>query len=266
MGERDKMTVDILRRLKEERGYSVKKLSELSGVPVGTIQKIFTGETRCPRYDTLMALQKVFDEPLCVREPEAAFFNDFRKAPGEYTTKDYASLPEDRRVQLIDGVFYDMTAPLLVHQAVIAEVIRHLSDEIKKNNGTCLVFAAPVDVKLGDDDRTMVQPDVTIVCDRSKLRRWGIQGAPDFILEVLSPGSRKLDMVTKLAKYRSSGVREYWMLDIEGMKLITCDIAGGNECRIMELDGEAGLSIYDSRITIDLSEIARLIQMYEDLE
>lgn len=89
--------------------------------------------------------------------------------------------------------------------------IVRLPGYIEKNQGACIPMFAPVDVQLDQDDKTMVQPDLMIVCDRKKLTRQGVFGAPDFIIEILSESTRKKDSYLKLMKYQKAGVREYWL-------------------------------------------------------
>ena len=111
------MTVEDMKRMKQEKGYSYAQIAQMSGVPLGTVQKVFGGETASPRYDTLMALESFFKREMGTGmvKGEAALYSSFGKQ-GEYTIKDYYALPEDKRVELIDGVFYDMAAPAPVHQ------------------------------------------------------------------------------------------------------------------------------------------------------
>lgn len=86
---------------------------------------------------------------------------------------------------------------------------------INQNNGECEVFAAPFAVFLNKDNRNYVEPDISVVCDKSKLDDKGCHGAPDWIIEIVSPGSRQMDYYKKLFKYRTAGVREYWAVDLE---------------------------------------------------
>lgn len=268
------MTIEEMKQAKEARGYSLAMLSKISGVPLGTLQKIWNGETRHPRYQTLQALERVLayasamkehpypepsDEPLMLSETPADYKYLNEKVQGEYTVSDYYALPGEKRVELIDGVFYDMSSPLLVHQEIAGLIYHQLMDYFLKNKGPCKAFIAPVDIELGTDRKTIVQPDIFVVCDPSKLRKWGIQGAPDFILEVLSPATRRKDMTVKLGKYTSTGVREYWMVDMENRRLITYELEDQADIRILPLEGRVGLSIYDGKLEIDLDQIAALI-------
>jgi len=143
------------------------------------------------------------------------------KRQGEYTLTDYYAFPDDRRIELINGVIYDMAAPGLLHQQICGEIFRQIANHITEKKGTCIPFIAPVDVQLDCDDKTMVQPDIGILCDRNKYRENLIFGAPDFLIEVLSPSTRRKDMTLKLQKYADAGVREYWMVDLKRKVVLT---------------------------------------------
>lgn len=188
------------------------------------------------------------------------------KRQGEYTLEDYYNMPEDRRVELIDGVFYDMAAPAPLHQLIAGMVYARILAFIEKNEGDCIPFIAPADVQLDCDDRTMVQPDVFILCKRDKLKRSGIYGAPDFVLEILSGSTRKKDMTVKLMKYMEAGVREYWVIDPEKRLLIVYIGEEEGIPRIYPLQGDVGMNLYDGKLRIDLNEINNLIDQFGNLE
>lgn len=132
-----------------------------------------------------------------------------------YTLDDYYALPEDERYELIDGELFRMDAPDVNHQGALAEIYFQIASYIKRRKGPCKVYFAPCDVQLDCDQFTMVQPDLFILCDQSKNTKKNIYGAPDFILEVLSPSTKSKDMKLKLRKYRQAGVKEYWCIDLE---------------------------------------------------
>lgn len=134
-----------------------------------------------------------------------------------HTYGDYLKWPEDARYELIDGVAYLMApAPAISHQEVAGEVYRQMANALAGK--PCRVLIAPVDVRLpkaGEADElidTVVQPDVLAVCDAAKLSERGVRGAPDWVLEVLSPATAAHDQVRKRHLYEQAGVREYWMV------------------------------------------------------
>lgn len=139
---------------------------------------------------------------------------------GEYTLEDYYALPKDQRVELIDGFFYDMAAPYTTHQIAVSEIHAQLFVFIRSKNGLCLALDSPIDVQLDCDDSTMVQPDVLVLCDRDKLKKRCIYGAPDFVTEILSDATARKDLTIKLRKYMNAGVREYWIVDLRQEKVI----------------------------------------------
>lgn len=129
------------------------------------------------------------------------------------TADDYWALPDDERAELIDGELWDLAAPSRIHQEVAAELTTELRDYVRDHKGPCKVYAAPFSVNLFDDDSTFVEPDLSVVCDRSKLSDRGCEGAPDLVVEIVSPSSRGMDYGTKQNLYREAGVREYWIVD-----------------------------------------------------
>lgn len=183
-----------------------------------------------------------------------------RKQQGDYTIEDYYALPEDVRVELIDGVIYDMGAPYTIHQEIAFEVARQLANQIRGKGGRRKVFISPIDVQLDCDDKTMVQPDVLILCDLSKQQKKVIYGAPDFVLEVLSPSTRKKDLTIKHRKYLNAGVREYWIMDPKERRLITYDFENGENVASYPLTEKVGLAIYGKQMVVDLAELAEIIE------
>ena len=260
------MTLEEMKRMKQERGYTMAQLSEFSGVPLGTLQKIFTGETAHPRYATRQALEKVLTgkDTSCVREMTSSYGVQKKKKQGEYTIEDYYTLPDERRAELIDGVIYDMSAPEVVHQRIAGRIFFRISEYIQKKQGKCIPMMSPVDVRLDSDDKTMVQPDVIILCDENKVKRWGIMGAPEFVLEVTSGSTRKKDYTKKLQKYADAGVKEYWIIDPKKKSLVTYDFINEDMPCIQSLEGKVGLALYNGELEINLEEIADLIQEWPE--
>ncbi len=272
------MKVAELKERKRELGYTNEELSTLSGVPLGTVNKIFGGGTKSPRRSTLEALERAlwpsapaarypaFEESaatLVLAEPQAAYTASSRKEG--HTFADYLAQPEDVRVELIDGVFYDMAAPNTVHQAIAGYIHSRFLEHVSKNKGPCYPFVSPVDVLLDRDDRTCVQPDVLVICQRDRYRDGRIWGAPDLIVEVLSASTRKKDMQLKLQKYGSAGVREYWMVDPEQRKLIQYDLEHLDIPVIYGFEESVPVLIWDGACRVDLAQMTESMSfLWED--
>ena len=134
-----------------------------------------------------------------------------------YTYADYLQWPDDMRYELIDGEAFLMSpAPLVEHQEVAGELFRQLANQL--DGQPCRPYIAPVDVRLPRKDEadaaidTVVQPDVLVVCDPHKIDRRGVRGAPDWVLEVLSPSTAAHDQIAKRRTYERAGVRDYWLV------------------------------------------------------
>lgn len=261
------MDLSSMRYYKQQKGYTFAQLSEVSGVPVGTIQKIFNGETKSPRYETLQALEEALKPEKYARADmvcEAAYeyVADKRKL-GPYTLEDYYALPDERRVELIDGFIYDMAAPSTIHQIIAMEFAVQIRNYIKKNKGECIPFISPVDVQLDCDDKTMVQPDVLIVCDKSKIIKRCVMGAPDFVVEVLSPSGRVKDTIKKLNKYLDAGVKEYWIVDPDKKSVLTYVFEDDQMPVIYGFEDEIPVGIYDGKLKIDFKDIMEQLEEIE---
>lgn len=343
------MTVEEMKKRKSELGLSYEQIAGLSGVPLGTVQKVFSGITRNPRYATLQALSRAFSsagtevrgnvttysrmrengtekeseargekaefsrarenaagmlsdaageyggkkfQESCtgmLREtggsfgrgsygvsgssalkPENSSGNDHNngidriKYPrqGEYTLDDYLALPDDQRVEMIDGVFYDMSSPLNTHQ-IISHLLGHYFESfIDENGGPCQVFEAPTDVQLDMDNKTIVQPDILIVCDPEKVRLERIYGAPDLVIEILSKSTRRKDQTLKMWKYADAGVREYWIVDPKKLTVAVYDFAHGDELTLYTFHDSVPVGIYDGACRIDFEKIWKRIERF----
>lgn len=130
-----------------------------------------------------------------------------------YTVKDIYDLPNGQRAELIDGIMYDMAPPTFQHQKLVSELHYSFKDFVRSHSGSCEVLPAPFAVFLTADDKTYVEPDISVICDRNKISDRGCEGAPDLVIEVVSPSSRKMDYTIKNTIYAESGVREYWIVD-----------------------------------------------------
>ena len=259
------MTIEEMRIRKKALGYSNKMLAEKSGVPLGTVQKIFGGSTTAPRFSTLVALESVLisqdelDRLSVVREAEAARDIPFRirhlHDSCDHTIDEYIALPEGTRVELIDGRFYDMSAPTTIHQIIGAEIWHVFKSFITQNGGSCVPFLAPTDVQLDCDDKTMVMPDVLVVCDRSKITKARVVGAPDLVVEIVSPSNAMTDVLIKLRKYQNAGVREYWTVFPDEKQIVVYDFEHKLPHKIYTFEDTVPVSIWDGRCTVDFAYI-----------
>lgn len=136
-----------------------------------------------------------------------------------YTIEDIYNLPEGQRAELIDGELYMMATPNIKHQRLIKEFTYLIEDYIRHNEGACEIFPSPFAVFLNANDEIYVEPDISVICDKGKLTDKGCEGAPDWIVEIVSPSSKRMDYYIKLFKYRTAGVREYWIVDPDKQRI-----------------------------------------------
>lgn len=170
-----------------------------------------------------------------------------------YTIEDIYALPEGQRAELIDGQISMMAAPSMVHQRIVMELSYQIKDYIRSHNGDCEVFPAPFAVFLNADDKTYVEPDISVICDKEKLNDKGCNGAPDWIIEIVSTGSRQMDYYRKLFKYHMTGVREYWIVD-EQKDCVTVYNFENEDIKEYSLSDTVKAGIYDD-FEIDFSKI-----------
>lgn len=130
-----------------------------------------------------------------------------------YTVKDIYALPDGERAELIDGEMYMMTPPNRIHQKLVHQLDKLIGNYIDSGHGECEVYPAPFAVFLNADNHTYVEPDLSVICNKNKLDDRGCSGAPDWVIEITSPGSLRKDCSVKLFKYRDAGVREYWIVN-----------------------------------------------------
>ena len=267
------MTLGEMKARKVELGLTNEMIAEQSGVPLSTVQKIFSGATKAPRRLTIEAISKVLSGYYLESGQEDKSVGGFLRDPGAeyktvrkknlYTIDDYYALPEDRRAELIDGVFYDMGAPALLHQKILGDLyilFRECSDQ---HNMPCEVFLSPCDVRLDMDQYTMVQPDLLVICKGYDIHAIRYEGAPDLVVEIVSPSTRSKDMVLKLYKYQNAGVREYWIVDPK-FRTVTVHHFESEDYHPLQygFDAEIPIAISDGKCSIDFSRISKRIEGY----
>lgn len=131
------------------------------------------------------------------------------------TVEDFYSMPDDIRAELIDGEIVYMASPSRIHQKILGELHFAILNYIKDKGGNCEVYPAPFGVQLSENEDTVLEPDISVICDPAKLNDRGCLGAPDWIIEIASPSNPKNDYITKLLLYSNAKVREYWIVDPE---------------------------------------------------
>ncbi len=243
-----------MKQKKLQKGYSYAQLSDLSGVPLGTVQKIFSGETAHPRYATLHALEQVLkeqDNSLVLNDSAACAYGiPQEKKQGDCTIEDYFAIPDEIRAELIDGVIYEMETPTFDHQRIVGELYRQIANYILDANEDCEAGIAPIDVQLDCDVKTMVQPDIFILSDREKIIKGRVFGAPDFVLEVISLSTKRRDYFKKLEKYENAGVREYWILDPYKKQLLVFFFERDIYAQIHDLTQPVPVYIYEGKLQV----------------
>lgn len=208
------------------------------------------------------------EEALPVYQPDLSALREtiINKRGGEKTLEDYLALPEDVRVEMIDGVFYDMSAPTIKHQGISGRIYQEFSNFVDRNGGRCIPLAAPTDVQLFCDNKTIVQPDVLVVCDRIKLTPARVFGAPDLVVEVVSPNNWRKDVYLKTEKYREAGVKEYWLVFPEQKEVIVYDFARDQDCKKYTFEEKVPVAIWNGKCEVDFKKLYENIRYLYEIE
>ena len=288
------MTIEELKNKKTTLGLTNEMIAASAGIPLSTVQKIMSGATKAPRKSTLVAIETVLSAEerrrsnmsgiipdrrksdtyenlpeTCgtVMEPAAGYNLAPEKTPekkkkdGEYTLDDYYALPDERRVELIDGVFYDMSAPAVIHQKILGELFMLFRECTDAHEGECEVYLSPCDVRLDMDNKTMVQPDLLVICGPYDLGAKRFEGAPDLVLEILSPSTRSKDMLLKLYKYQNAGVKEYWIVDPDRETVMVYYFRDDNFYpEKYDFDSVIPVHISNGQCSIDFSRVNRALK------
>ncbi len=171
-----------------------------------------------------------------------------------YTVKDIYDLPDGQRAELIDGHLYMMVPPNFQHQKLVYQLGRVLGNYVDSHGGACEIVPAPFAVFLSKDDQNYVEPDLSVICDRDKLDEKGCHGAPDWIIEIVSPSTERMDYGIKLFKYRSAGVREYWIVNPLNRTVNVYDLEYGEQTGQHRFDGSIPSCIYRN-LTIRIADL-----------
>ena len=258
------MTIQEMKKRKKELGYSNETLAALSGVPLGTVNKIFSGATKAPRSATVDALVRVLsagnpmtDSSMLGETP--AVYSVKKEETEKKTLKDYYALPAEARMELVDGKFYDLASPSINHQRILLGLATQFFSCEKKQQGCCTVLIAPCDVQLDQDPYTVVQPDLMVVCDAGKLSGRRCEGAPDLIVEIMSPSTRSHDAIRKLNKYKTAGVKEYWLVDPEERHILVYLFGKDNAFGLYSFSDRVPVGILNGKCVIDFPEIEDML-------
>ena len=162
-----------------------------------------------------------------------------------YTIDDIYALPDGERAELIDGRMYIMAPLSRKHQRISIRLVSIIDRYIEEHKGKCEVYAAPFAVYLDERSNTYVEPDISVICDPDKLDDRGCKGAPDWIIEIVSPASKKMDYLLKLLKYRFAGVKEYWIVDPEKNRVIVYNFTGDESVNDYTLQDFVKVGIYE---------------------
>ena len=190
------------------------------------------------------------------------------KKQGEYTLEDYSALPDEERWELIDGYLIRIDSPTTEHQIILGNLYIAFRKCIDDHHAPCKVLLSPLDVQLDMDDRTIVEPDLIVLCDWQKLKKKRLFGAPNLLVEILSPSTCSKDTIWKNRKYQRAGVKEYWMVDPEKRKVLVNlfeKTEGEYRSRLYKFDEEIPVGISGGECRIDFAPILReLEELYGD--
>lgn len=176
------------------------------------------------------------------------------------TLEEYEAFPDDIRAEVFEGQIRYMASPSQIHQAISMQLSTAINNYILRKKGSCSIFTAPFDVKLCDNPLTLVQPDIMVICDKNKLDGKRCNGAPDLIIEIVSPGNPADDYIRKLYYYENYGVREYWIVD-PMRKLITVNYFEDDILNVQyPFDPMIRVNIYND-LLINFSDIADLLDI-----
>lgn len=284
---------------KKALSLTTAEVAYLADLPVSTVSKIMTGETKHPTTITIekidMALRKeeskkrlehyllamkdfllehqeekfnaeVFeksyrkehnleDKPITeadsLSEPYPIWGNVALKKELSTSIKDFFRLSvENRWIELVNGNIIVNEAPGMAHQMIVKSINKQIERFIDDNKGTCQVFDVGINVQLSKDEDTILIPDILVICDKNKIKDFGILGAPDWVIEVVSPSTRHYDYKKKTYKYLSEGVRELWLVDIEKKIVVTYVEGEYMLSHLYRFGDEIPVAIYDGKLEI----------------
>lgn len=296
------MSIEELRKRKKALKITTAGLACMVELPVSTVSKIMTGETKNPSYTTIelidTALSKLeqqkrvsafveeygkylrenpdFSGSSLEFEPIYREKNNLTDAPIPFavprrekesegnlalntgkgiTISEYLKLSTDEYTELINGKLIFAQFPGMRHQQVVRALGFYLQTVIKENNGKCRVYSVGFNLQLDEFDNTLLGPDIIVCCDRLQENELGLIGAPDWIIEVTSPSTRRKDYREKLAKYLEAGVREYWIIDLQ-KDIVTVYLGGEPTLSYLyQFSDDIPVGIYDGKLSVNLDKL-----------
>ena len=293
------MTVEEIRKRKKRLKLTTQQLALLAELPLSTVSKILTGETKNPSYLTIEKLeatiekeemlarveayqkamhqyflehpedegnQKKFEEiyrkvnrlndapiPYAVpKDEEPVMYGSLALQDQRMTINELSKMGESRDLQLINGQLVVSEMAGVSHQRMVKRLGRAISDFVEKKQGICEVFDVGVNVYLDEDEYTLVIPDLAVVCNPSQITERGVVGAPDWVIEVVSPSTRQNDYHKKLHKYMDAGVREYWIVDMDRRMVSVCINGEPMQVTIYSFDDEIPVHIYGGDLCLSI--------------
>lgn len=307
----DKQAENILnlKNRKKALKLTTADLALLCEIPVGTLSKIMTGETKNPSYltiekiETVLAHQEMLKRLEAYRQEMFTYFEshpeidydqtafeilyrkkyDLNNAPIGYAVPksetpvyhvgnlalhpeqmrpDPRSIagdidPADRFAELIDGTIYHNQMPGSTHQLLVDSLAFTIRSFLLQNDKSCLVNSSGMNVFLDEDEFTMVIPDLFILCDRAKLTDSGVCGAPDLVMEVTSPGTRRMDYGKKCWKYLASGVQEYWIIDLEKEQVTVYLVGQPTLASLYTFQDQIPVRLYDNELSLCIQDLKK---------
>ncbi len=251
-----------------------KDVEQRTGITQSDISKYERGEGN-PSLDTIQRIADAFDRKvnidfLIMPESMPVSESDFPgaeeileylprwKGQGQFSVKDVENIPEEYKVELINGFIWLMSQPGIKHQVAASFFNVEIGMYIKKNKGGCTVMQTPALIFDNKNiSNTYLVPDVAVVCNKENIGKNGIINFADFIIEIVSPGvkNRKHDYRTKAKIYTEAGVKEYWVVDIERQRVTVIAEVDEYMPFIYGFDSEIPVRIYNGKLTIDMKEL-----------
>ena len=163
-------------------------------------------------------------------------------------------------------MIYDLSSPGSLHQAISQQIAHQLERYVSDHHGSCMIYTAPFDVQLDEDNRTKFQPDLVIICQRDLLKRFGCFGAPDLVMEILSPSTARRDLLVKLQKYIRAGVREYWIIHPDAKQVTVYRNDASLQLKSYSFKDQIPVGIWGDRFSVDFARIFERISFLYALE